>query len=122
MRRERLLLDEMIGAVERIVELVNDRTQDQIAADRTGRDAVLWNYTVLGEAASQLTSEFTEQHPGVEWRRPTQLRNRIVHGYWSIDLSILVHNAHEQLPEFLAQLRAVRDAVGEEPTPGRTTD
>jgi uncharacterized protein with HEPN domain len=113
MRRERLLLDEMISAAERIVELVADDAEDEIAADRTRREAVLWNYTVLGEAASQLTDEFTEQHPQVEWRRPIQLRNRIVHGYWSIDLSILVHNAKEQLADFVAQIRTVREKFDE---------
>jgi uncharacterized protein with HEPN domain len=41
MPRERLLLDEMISAVERIIELVDDRIEDQIAADRTTRDAAV---------------------------------------------------------------------------------
>lgn len=110
MRREVVLLDEMIAAAERIMELVGDRSEADLEADRDGRDALLWNYTVLGEAAAQLPKEFVDQHGGVQWRRPAQLRNRIVHGYWSIDLSILVRNATDQLPPFVAQLRAARSA------------
>jgi len=68
---------------------------------------------VLGEAAAQLPKEFIEQHGGVPWRRPAQLRNRIVHGYWSIDVSVLVRNATDQLPEFVAQLRAALAALEE---------
>ena len=80
MRREVLLLDEMISAAKRIIELVDDRSTEELEADRDSRDAVLWNYTVLGEAAAQLPAEFVEQHDDVPWRLPAQLRNRIVHG------------------------------------------
>ena len=113
MRRELVLLAEMISAAERIIELVGDRSEIDLEADRDGRDALLWNYTVLGEAAAQLPKEFIEQHEGVPWRRPSQLRNRIVHGYWSIDLSVLVRNATDQLPEFVAQLRVALAALEE---------
>lgn len=41
------------------------------------------------------------------WQQPTRLRNRIVHGYWSIDLEILHTTASDLLPAFVAQLRAV---------------
>jgi uncharacterized protein with HEPN domain len=45
--------------------------------------------------------------PEVEWARPSQLRNRVVHGYWSIDLEILHTTATDILPGFIAQLRGV---------------
>jgi uncharacterized protein with HEPN domain len=44
------------------------------------RDALLWNFTVLGEAASQLPAELKEEFPDVAWQLPVRLRNRIVHG------------------------------------------
>ena len=57
MQRDRLLIDEMIDAAERIVELVGLATGDEIASNRDRRDAVLWNFTVLGEAANQITGD-----------------------------------------------------------------
>jgi uncharacterized protein with HEPN domain len=43
------------------------------------------------------------------WQQPTRLRNRIVHGYWSIDLDVLHTTATEQLPAFTASLRTILD-------------
>jgi uncharacterized protein with HEPN domain len=37
--------------------------------------------------------------------------NRIVHGYWSIDLEVPHTTATEQLPAFTADLRAVLNAL-----------
>lgn len=79
--REQLLLDEMIEAAEEAQRLVRGRDAISVAADRRSRDALLWNFTVLGEAASQLPEPFKAAHPGVNWARPSRLRNRIVHGY-----------------------------------------
>ena len=38
----------------------------------------------------------------IPWRQPVLLRNRIVHGYGSIDLGILLATAPNQLPGFVA--------------------
>ena len=62
---------------------------------------------MLGEAASQLDSAVKERFPDIEWFRPADLRNRIVHGYWSISTKILHATATDTLPGFVAQLRGV---------------
>ena len=110
-RREALLLGEMIDAAEQAHGLVSGRDVDTLEADRQLRDALLWNFTVLGEAAAQLPDDFKKAHPSVNWARPSQLRNRIVHGYWSIDLEILHATANDDLPAFATQLKAVLDTV-----------
>ncbi|WP_029088514.1 HepT-like ribonuclease domain-containing protein [Brevibacterium album] len=106
-QRELLLLAEMIDAAEQAQQLVRGRTVSGIEQDRQARDALLWNFTVLGEAASQLSIEFKEAHPEVNWARPSQLRNRIVHGYWSIDMGILHSTALDHLPDFVTAVKQV---------------
>lgn len=54
MRRELLLLREMRDAAVAIRELVGDRSAGQIEADPIRRSALLWHFTVLGEAANQV--------------------------------------------------------------------
>ena len=45
------------------------------------------------------------------WRQPARLRDRIVPGYWSIDLDVVHATAQEQLPGFSADLRRVLATV-----------
>lgn len=114
MQRDILLLGEIVEAAERLQALTDGLTAEDIAGDELRRDAVLWNFTVLGEATAQLSEELRAAHASVEWRRPAQLRNRIVHGYWSIDLEILVKTAHDDLPAFVEDARRVIQALGED--------
>jgi uncharacterized protein with HEPN domain len=60
---------------------------------------------------SQLSTELKKRNPDVPWARPTQLRNRIVHGYWSVDLDVLYATALDQLPAFLAQVKEVFESL-----------
>jgi len=69
---------------------------------------------VLGEATGQLSAQLTDQFPEIAWQQPMRLRNRIVHGYWSIDLEVLHTTATEQLPAFTNDLRRVLGTLGED--------
>ncbi len=52
MRRELLLLGEMIDAAEQGHALVAGTDLASLTADRQRREALLWNLTLLGEAAT----------------------------------------------------------------------
>ncbi|MGQ0624027.1 MAG: HepT-like ribonuclease domain-containing protein [Sporichthyaceae bacterium] len=115
MRRELLLIEEMIEAAERARQLVAGLDLLDLEADRQRREALLWNFTVLGEAATQLDNEVKERFTDIPWAQPARLRNRVVHGYWSIDLEILHTTAVDLLPAFVDQLReALAMLVAEE--------
>lgn len=111
MWREVILLEEMIDAAEQAIVLASDADVEVFAHDRVRRDALLWNFTVLGEAATQLSDAFKAEHAGIPWSRPIRLRNRIVHGYWSVDLDILLTTATRDLPGFVEQVRQALDEL-----------
>lgn len=110
MQRDLLLLREMIDAAEQARNLVAGRTVADVNADRMRRESLLWNFTVLGEAAGLVSDETKARFPRIPWRNPMRLRNRVVHGYWSVDVGILHTTASEQLGDFI---RLLRDAVTE---------
>lgn len=113
MQRDILLLTEMIDAAEQAHRLAAGVTASQLETDRQRRDALLWNFTVLGEAAAQLSDDTKHRFPEVGWQQPVRLRNRIVHGYWSIDPEVLHTTASEQLPAFAADLRTILNTMTE---------
>ena len=106
MQRDLLLLREMIDAAEQAQHLVEGRAASEIESDRQRRDALLWNFTVLGEASTLVSAEAKSRFPDIPWRNPARLRNRVVHGYWSVDVGVLHTTATEQLGEFVRLLRA----------------
>jgi len=115
MRRELLLIAELLDAAERIVELTDGATVTSLDQDRDRREALLWSFTVLGEASSQIDEQVKSSYPNVPWRAASSLRNRIVHGYWQISTSILLATAQDDIPAFREAVRVVGDSLQEAP-------
>jgi uncharacterized protein with HEPN domain len=111
MQRDILLLSEMVDAAEQAQRLVAGLSAAEVGADRMRRDSLLWNFTVLGEAATLVSDATKARFPDIPWRNPVRLRNRVVHGYWSVDIEILHTTAVEQLGEFARLLRAALAAL-----------
>ena len=61
MRRELVLLAEMIEAAEQAQALGAEVGLEELESDRQRRDALLCNFPVLGEAATQLDDALRER-------------------------------------------------------------
>lgn len=114
MRRDALLLAEIIGSIERILEITASTSVGDIEQTPDRRDSLLWNFTVLGEAANLVSDELKAQSAQLPWVDASRTRNRIVHGYWSVDLDLLAAIARDDLPAFLSGVRALLDSMPDE--------
>ena len=59
---------------------------------------------VVGEAASRVSDETRLRIPGVPWVEIIGMRNRLVHGYASVDHDIVWAVVTSDLPELLRHL------------------
>ena len=87
MQRDILLLTEMIDAAEQARQLTADITVSQLETDRQRRDALLWNFTVLGEAAGQLSAEL---NPAAVLPVPARAAGRLLDGGLGLDTGWLI--------------------------------
>lgn len=111
MRRDLLLLDEIAAASRRATDIASRHTAEELARSLDARDALLWNLTVVGEATGQLSTDLRAAHPEIPWSQPVRLRNRIVHGYWSVDLDVIHAVALQDLPGFATQVAGIAEQI-----------
>jgi len=92
------------GFVEGVVK-------DDFLTDKRTQQAVTMSLIIIGEAATKVMdgyAEFTQAHAEVPWRSMRNMRNRMAHGYFDINLDVEWETVQEWLPELLKQLSAVR--------------
>lgn len=80
-------------------------------ADKRTQQAVTMSFIIIGEAATKVMdgyADFVQAHPLVPWRSMRNMRNRMAHGYFDIDLSVVWETVQQWLPTLLGQLPAVR--------------
>lgn len=91
--------------------------KDDFLADKRTQQAVIMNFIIIGEAATKVMdgyAEFTQAHPEVPWRSMRNMRNRMAHGYFDINLEVVWETVHKWLPALLKQLLAVRQEADDE--------
>jgi len=99
-----LLLDDIRESIARFERYTAGLERAGFEADEKTVDAVVRNLEIVGEAARQLSEEFTRRHPQIEWRKIAGLRNRIVHAYFGLDLEIIWQIIRSDLPALKREL------------------
>ena len=105
MQRDQLLMAEIIETSQRIIELTDETNANAIDQDRDRREALLWSFTVLGEACNRVSDGTKNMNRHIEWTGPARLRNRLVHNYWQIDSNVLLSIAQDDVPRLLVGAR-----------------
>lgn len=111
-------IEHMIEAIDRIQTYTRSRTLQDFEKDTLLQDAVLRNFTVLGEAAKNFRAEASEEaqkHPEVPFAKIYAMRNQIEHGYFTVDLEITWNVIVHDLPMLRAPLEAVLERLSSDP-------
>jgi uncharacterized protein with HEPN domain len=88
-----------IAAIEEYVAAGQDAFLDQ----RMIQDAVIRNFEIIGEVASRLSGSVRAK-PEVPWAKIIAFRNRLIHGYWSVDLLLVWDVIIHDLPALRAEV------------------
>jgi uncharacterized protein with HEPN domain len=90
---------------------VEGQAKDDFLGDKRTQQAVIMSLIIIGEAATKVMDayvKFTQTHPEVPWRSMRNMRNRMAHGYFEVDLDVVWETTQQWLPELLKQLPTVR--------------
>lgn len=95
----------MLEAALKAVEFSKGRSRSDLDADEKLTLSLVHLLEILGEAAGKVSQEFRQRHPEIPWGRVSGIRNRLIHGYFDVDLDIVWETATARLPELIAQLK-----------------
>ncbi len=88
-------VEHVLRALERIFTYIEDIDEVGFLQNDMIQDAVIRNLEVLGEAARNLQryhSAFVDHYSQIPWEDMYWMRNRLSHGYFSIDYEVVWKN------------------------------
>lgn len=88
-RDDRLLLEDIYEAGNKILEFTKNMTFNQYLEDAKTIDAVVRNFEVIGEASNLLTDHLKENYPAIKWRKMIGFRNILIHEYFGINHNLV---------------------------------
>jgi uncharacterized protein with HEPN domain len=96
----------MRDAARECISFVKGKSRASLEKDRILALALTKELEVLGEAASRVSLEFQGAHPKIRWNLIIGMRNRLIHGYFDIDLDLVWTTVTRDLPILARHLNA----------------
>ena len=104
-------LDDILDGVEKINRYTGEMTYEEFVGDSKTVDAVLRNFEVIGEAAKNVPDEIRQEYDDVPWAEMAGMRDKLIHGYATVELQIVWTTIQEEIPVLKTQIESVRDEL-----------
>jgi uncharacterized protein with HEPN domain len=98
---------DILDAAAEIRSFTNGMDLATFSADARTVKAVLADFAVTGEAARHLPPDVVAAHPEVPWRAMADMRNVVVHAYFSVEPAILWETIQHDLPSLTAAIERI---------------
>lgn len=105
--RDRIIIQKIIGYIDDVEKYVEGIEARDFLDDKKTITACAFTVSQIGELVKEVTDETIEKYSNIPWNSIKGMRNRIVHDYENVDLSVLWGTIKESLPELKNELKDI---------------
>ena len=100
-------LQNILSMIDKVEQFTADLSLEEFEENEMVHFAVIRAIEVMGEAAKHLPPEVRRKYPEVPWNRMAGMRDRIIHGYFGVDLHIVWETATRSIPTLRPRISAI---------------
>jgi len=109
LKDDKIRIQHILDAAGEAVNFTKDRSRTDLDTDRQLNLSLVRLLEVIGEAARGISPKFRNEYPQLPWRSMAGMRNRLIHGYFDINLDVVWRTVTEDLPSLINQLKNLDD-------------
>lgn len=91
-------LDDILSAIKDIENFVKDMDFKTLIDSREKLYATIFCLQIIGEAAKKIPEEIRKKFKKIPWRKIAGMRDRLIHGYFTIDFEKVWETVKRDLP------------------------
>jgi uncharacterized protein with HEPN domain len=97
----------ILDAAREAVAFSQGRSRADLGADRKLNLSLVRLLEIIGEASRGVSAQFQEAHPDLPWKSMAGMRDRLIHGYFDVNLDVVWETITDDLPSLIAKLEKI---------------
>lgn len=110
-RDHKIFLKDILNSMELIEDYVDGLDFDEFKKDQKTIDAVIRNIEIIGEASKQIPEDIKRKYTIVPWKEMARMRDKMIHGYFTIMHEILWETAKHDIPDTKPLIKDILDEL-----------
>lgn len=109
--KNKIIVEKILKYVQKVLSYVEGTDYDSFIKNTMLVEACVFNLGQIGELANKLDKEFEEEYNQIPWRVLYGLRNKIVHDYEGVNLTLIWEILETDLSELNSQLQELYNEI-----------
>jgi len=97
----------ILEAIAKIESYTGEMSYDEFIKDGKTRDAVIRNLEIVGEAVKNIPDDIKENYPDIPWKAIAGMRDKLIHSYFGVSISIVWETIKNDLPSLKRQIECM---------------
>ncbi|WP_342306312.1 DUF86 domain-containing protein [Methanolobus sp. ZRKC5] len=111
MKDPEVFLMHIVDSIDKIEDFTNSRTKEDFLEDIQLQDATIRRIEIIGEASKNIPEDFKVQYPDVPWSEMARTRDKLIHGYFGVDLQLTWDIVQHDLPELKEKMHQILEEL-----------
>ncbi len=94
-----ICLKDINKAIDSIEKFILGMNFEQFKNDDKTSSAVIRKFEIIGEATKNISDQIKEKYPQIPWKDIAGMRDKLIHAYSEVDLTLVWKTIHKRLPE-----------------------
>jgi len=94
-------LHHILDAAKEAVELARGKSRQDLSSNRMLYLSLIYLIANIGEASRAISITFRESHPEIPWKKMIGMRDRLIHGYFNVNVDTVWQTIIDDLPQLI---------------------
>jgi uncharacterized protein with HEPN domain len=105
--KDKISLLHMMDHSKEALSMISGKSRSSLRENRMLELALVRLVEIIGEAAGRIGLETKAKYPAIPWPQIIGMRNRLIHGYDTVDLDLLWNTIEDDLPPLIVELEKI---------------
>lgn len=104
---DEIRLRHILDAAREAISFTEGHRREDLDSDRKLNLSLVRLLEIIGEAARGITEEFRQEHSELPWKSMAGMRDRLIHGYFDVNLDVVWKTVTNDLPPLIEKLEKI---------------